>query len=114
MWYVCVFTNEFLSDDDESYIFHHLGFLVRTFLGLGAVEPLPMLNIPGADALKVGVPVVPKLIDGVVEGAVKLNPVAGFKFVPSNWNGAGVEVVLLLFAVLLPPKENVVFCCKGF
>ena len=47
------------------------------FLDLGAVEPLPMLNMPGAEALNVAVElVVPKLMAGVVVGAEKLNPVA--------------------------------------
>lgn len=58
------------------YILHHLGFLVRVILDRDAVEPLPILNVPGAEALKVGTPDVPKLIVGVVDGAVKLNPVA--------------------------------------
>lgn len=36
-----------------------------------------MLNIPGVGALNVDVElVVPKLMDGVVDGAEKLNPVA--------------------------------------
>lgn len=48
------------------------------FLDLGAVEPLPMLNMPGVETLNVVVElwVVPKLMDGVVVGAEKLNPVA--------------------------------------
>lgn len=59
----------------DFYILHHLGFLPLTVLDRGAVEPLPILNIPGVGALNEGVPDVPKLIDGVVVGAVKLNPV---------------------------------------
>lgn len=40
------------------------------------VEPLPILNIPGVEALNVVEElVVPKLMDGVVVGAEKLNPV---------------------------------------
>lgn len=59
----------------DFYILHHLGFLPLMVLDRGAVEPLPILNIPGVGALNDGVPDVPKLIDGVVVGAVKLNPV---------------------------------------
>lgn len=58
------------------YILHHLGFRVRIVLDRGAVDPLPMLNIPGVEGLKVGVvPDTPKLMVGAA-GAVKLNPVA--------------------------------------
>lgn len=42
------------------------------------MEPLPILNI-GVDELKGGgAPDVPKLIDGVDVGALKLKPPAGF------------------------------------
>lgn len=60
----------------DGYILHHLGFLVRIVLDRGAVDPLPMLNIPGVEGLKTGAPDVPKLIVRVDEGAVKLKPVA--------------------------------------
>lgn len=61
------------------YILHHLGFLARVYLDLGAVEPLPMLNIPGVEALNVGgAVVVPKLMDGVAGSAEKLNPAAEY------------------------------------
>lgn len=66
------------------YTLRHLGFLVLTLLDRGVVEPLPMLNISGVGALKAGVPDVPKLIDGVDDGAEKLNPVAGFRVVVLN------------------------------
>lgn len=57
------------------YVLHHLSFLARVLLDLGAVDPLPMLNVPAAEALNVPVELdAPKLIDGVVDGAVKLNP----------------------------------------
>lgn len=94
----------------EIYILHHLSFLVRVFLDLEAVEPLPILNIPGVEALNVVVElVVPKLMDGVVVGAEKLNPVPEFEVVVPNWKGAEAEVLLLL------PKANAVaFCCGGF
>lgn len=52
--------------------------------------------------------VVPKLMDGVVVGAEKLNPVPEFEVAVPNWKGAEAEVLLLL------PKANVVaFCCGG-
>lgn len=71
------FDEELYVKASKIYILHHLNFLVRIFLDLGAVEPLPMLNIPGVGALNVDVElVVPKLMDGVVDGAEKLNPVA--------------------------------------
>lgn len=55
------------------------------FLDLGAVEPLPMLNIPAVEALNVAPAlVVPKLIDGVVDGAEKLNPAAELEVVEPN------------------------------
>lgn len=64
------------KDASKIYILHHLSFLVRVFLDLEAVEPLPILNIPGVEALNVVVEfVVPKLMDGVVVEAEKLNPV---------------------------------------
>lgn len=69
-------TKNIQKDASEIYILHHLSFLVRVFLDLEAVEPLPILNIPGVEALNVVVElVVPKLMDGVVVGAEKLNPV---------------------------------------
>lgn len=60
------------------YILHHLGFRIdRIDLDRGAVEPLPMLNIPGVEGLKVGMfGVVPKLRAGLADNeVVKLNPV---------------------------------------
>lgn len=57
-----------------NYILHHLGFRVRIVLDRGAVDPLPMLNMPGVEGLKVGAAVVPKLRVGAADGAVKLNP----------------------------------------
>lgn len=79
-----------------------------------------MLNIPGVGALNVDVElVVPKLMDGVVDGAEKLNPVAEFDVVVPNWKGEEVEavapIVALLLVLLLVPKGNtVVLCCGGF
>lgn len=81
-------------------------------LDRGAVEPLPILNIPGVGALNVGVePEVPKLSDGVVDGAVKLNPVTGLEVFAPNWNGTGPVVDTLLLDALLLPNENVLDCC---
>jgi len=57
------------------YILHHLGFRVRIVLDRGAVDPLPMLNMPGVEGLKVGAAVIPKLRVGAADGVVKLNPV---------------------------------------
>lgn len=72
-----MFRRKIFGKANENYILHHLNFLVRMFLDLGAVEPLPMLNMPGVEALNVAVElVVPKFMDGVVVGAEKLNPVA--------------------------------------
>jgi len=98
------------------YILHHLGFRVRIVLDRGAVDPLPMLNIPGVEGLKVGAAVIPKLRVGAAGGAVKLNPVvAGLEDTDPNWNGTGVAAVeLLLPALKLDPKGNVVFCCPSF
>ena len=48
------------------------------------MEPLPILNMPVAAALNGGELVVPKLMDGVVVGVEKLNPVAGFGVVAPN------------------------------
>lgn len=76
-----------------------------------------MLNMPGVEGLKVGAAVVPKLRVGVAGGAAKLNPVvAGLEDGDPNWNGAadGGNVELLLPALKLDPKENVVFCCPSF
>lgn len=71
------FDEEHSASASKIYILHHLNFLVRIFLDLGAVEPLPILNIPGVEALNVVVElVVPKLMDGVVDEVAKLNPVA--------------------------------------
>jgi len=62
----------------DIYILHHLGFRVRIVLDRGAVDPLPILNIPGVEGLKVGVvPDVPKFMVGAA--AVKLNPVLAKK-----------------------------------
>lgn len=47
---------------------------MRAVLDRGTVEPLPILNMPGVEGLKVGVPDVPKLRVGVADGAAKLNP----------------------------------------
>lgn len=104
--------NVLRAEAGEIYILHHLGFLVRWFRVLGAVEPLPMLNMPGVDALNVGGAfVVPKLMDGVVDEAEKLKPVAGFEVVAVNWKGADTGATTLL----LPAKEKlVIFCCDGF
>jgi len=64
----------------DIYILHHLGFRVRIALDRGAVDPLPMLNIPGVEGLKVGVvPDAPKLMVGAGAAAVKLNPAAAKK-----------------------------------
>lgn len=43
-----------------------------------------MLNIPGVDALKLGKADVPKLRDGVVDGAEKLKDAAGFGVTAPN------------------------------
>jgi len=56
----------------DIYILHHLGFRVRIVLDRGAVDPLPMLNIPGVEGLKVDV--VPDVAKLMVGAAVKLNP----------------------------------------
>ena len=58
------------------YILHHLGFRVRIDLDRGAVEPLPILNMPGVEGLKVGMLVAPKLRVGVADNELveKLNP----------------------------------------
>jgi len=58
------------------YILHHLGFRVRIVLDRGAVDPLPMLNMPGVEGLKVGAAVIPKLRVGAADGVAKLNPIA--------------------------------------
>lgn len=58
---------------------------MRAVLDRGAVDPLPILNMPGVEGLKVGVLDVPKLRAGVTDGAVKLNPVdAGLEDVDPN------------------------------
>lgn len=78
-----------------------------------------MLNMPGVEALNVAVELVaPKLTEGVVDGAEKLNPVAEFEVIAPNWKGVEVEVetaALLLVMLLLVPKENeAVPCCDAF
>lgn len=89
---------------------------MRIVLDRGAVDPLPMLNMPGVEGLKVGAAVVPKLRVGTADDVVKLNPVvAGLVDGDPNWNGAAdVAVELLLPVLKLDPKENVVFCCPSF
>lgn len=99
------------------YTLHHLGFRIRIDLDRGAEEPLPILNMPGVEGLKVGMFVAPKLRVGVGDNAlVKLNPVgAGLEDVGPNWNEGDATVVgLLLPALKFDPKENVGFCCPSF
>lgn len=64
------------------------------------------LGAPGVGALKAVVADAPKLMLGVAEGAVKLNPVAGLAADDPNWKGAAA-LLLLLLLVFAPPKENV-------
>lgn len=48
---------------------------MRIVLDRGAVDPLPILNMPGVEGLKVGAAVVPKFSVGDAGDAVKLNAV---------------------------------------
>lgn len=87
-----------LKRTSDVYILHHLGFRVRIVLDRGAVDPLPMLNMPGVEGLKVGAADVPKFRVVVAGcGVVKLNPVgAGLGAVGPNWNGVDDGAVELL------------------
>lgn len=79
-----------MHSDRRIYILHHLGFRARIVLDRGAVDPLPMLNIPGVEGLKVGAAVVPKLRVGAADGAVKLNPAVAESGRMQLYNPVGV------------------------
>lgn len=74
--YIYIFQTKIFTQTSDVYILHHLGFRIRIVLDRGAVDPLPILNIPGVEGLKVGAADVPKLRVVVAGcGVVKLNPV---------------------------------------
>lgn len=63
--------------------------------------------VPGVEATKEGALDAPKFIEGVDEGALKLNP-PGFGGTDPNWNGAAAPPAGL--GALLPPNEKPALC----